>query len=275
MVLRAREIMTDRVVSVGPETPLAVAREWLADSRFSALPVVDRHNRLIGIVSAADVVDARSAREDTVGAVMTRDVLYAAPDTDVGVIAHRLAAYGGVRVMPIVDRGFLVGVVTRGDLLRPRPPGGPLGRAVQRALRRLRRHWSTRGAEPVAPEPVGPSTPRPAERPRTAQDVMTADPVTVRGTTPVAEAASLLTRHRWTAVPVVDEHGHLAGIVSEADLVRDPLDGRRGPGPRIVAEAMTTDVVSLPPEAQVSELARLMSRHGLRVVPVVDGDRLV
>jgi CBS-domain-containing membrane protein len=273
MVLRAREIMTDRVVSVAPGTPVTVAREWLADGRFTALPVVDERNRLVGIVSAGDLVDPRVGEEATVGAVMSRDVLSAHPDTDVGIIAHRLNTYGGVRVMPIVDQGFLVGIVTRGDLLRPRARGGPLGRAVRRALGR--RHGYTRTV-PVAawagrlPHPdTGAAGP-------TARDVMTATGLlTVRGTTPVEAAAAVLTGARLTAVPVVDEQDRLVGIVSEADLVRDPLDGRRVPPARTVAGVMTTDVVSLSPDAGVPELARLMSGHGLRVVPIVEGGRLV
>jgi CBS domain-containing protein len=99
--------------------------------------------------------------------------------------------------------------------------------------------------------------------------------LTVRGTTPVEEAAALLTGARLTALPVVDERDRLVGIVSEADLVRDPLDGRRAPRPRTVAGAMTTGVVTLPPDAAVSELTRLMSDHGLRVVPIVEGGRLI
>jgi CBS-domain-containing membrane protein len=271
MVLRAREIMTDRVVSVAPGTPLSVAREWLAEGRFTALPVVDERNRLVGIVSAADLVDPRVGPEATVGAVMSRDVLSAHPDTDVGIIAHRLNTYGGVRVMPIVDHGLLVGIVTRGDLLRSHP-GGPLGRAVQRALGR--RHGYARTV-PVAGRGV--RTPPPdAGAPATARDVMTATGLlTVRGTTPVEEAAALLTGARLTALPVVDERDRLVGIVSEADLVRDPLDGRRAPRPRTVAGAMTTGVVTLPPDAAVSELTRLMSDHGLRVVPIVEGGRLI
>ena len=263
MVLRAHEIMTDRVVAVGPDTRVAVAREWLSEGRFTALPVVDERNRLVGVVSAADLVGppGRAGGHGRRGDEPTTSCRRH-PDTDAGIIAHRFNTYGGVRVMPIVDHGFLVGVVTRGDLLRPRPAGGPLGRAMQRALRRARRRWSRSSGEPVEPRTPSTTTHRApsAARVSTARDVMTgAGLLTVSGTTPVEEAASLLTRHRWTALPVVDAGGRLIGIVSEADLVRDPLEGRRSPRSRTVAGAMTTDVVSLPPHAGIPELTRLMS----------------
>src|SRR5689334_20496235 len=243
MVLRAHEIMTDRVVAVRADTSIATARERLRQGRFTALPVVDEHNRLVGVVSAADLLGAPAERGGTVGAVMTRDVLAVRPDTDIGIVAHRMRIYGGVRMVPVVDRGFLVGVVTRSDLLRPRSRGGRLGRVARRVLRGVRRTPAT------GPPVVRPSAAA-AALPRVAGDVMTGTGlVTLRETTPAAEAASLLLRNRWTALPVVDADGHLVGIVSEADLVDDPLDGRRSPRPRTVAAAMTTDVVSLPPDA--------------------------
>jgi CBS-domain-containing membrane protein len=101
MVLRAREVMTARVVSVGPDTPVAVAREWLAETRFGALPVVDERNRLVGIVTAADLIVDPSSSErarhpaPTVAAVMNRDVMSMSPDADVGIVAHRMRTYGG------------------------------------------------------------------------------------------------------------------------------------------------------------------------------------
>ena len=130
--------MTDRVVAVRPETSLARARTLLTENRFSALPVVDEYRRLIGIVSAADVLAASAMAPGgqrhplTVGAVMSTDVMRMSPDADVGIIAHRLRTYGDRRVMPIVDHGILVGVVSRGDLLRPRVRVGKIGRWLRR-----------------------------------------------------------------------------------------------------------------------------------------------
>jgi len=103
---------------------------------------------------------------------------------------------------------------------------------------------------------------------------MTADDlVTVTGTTSTEQATELLLHHRFTALPVVDDGGRLVGIVSEADLIRDPLAGRPGPRPRTVAATMTTDVLTLQPDAALSDLARALSEGGLRVVPIVDDGR--
>jgi CBS domain-containing protein len=100
------------------------------------------------------------------------------------------------------------------------------------------------------------------------------------------DAAALLARHRFTALPVVDPDGDLIGIVTEADVMRDriPPDPRRGhyrteDPPRTVGEIMTTDVVVMTSGTDVAEVARSMLEGRLRAIPIVDdhpaGRRLV
>ena len=52
------------------------------------------------------------------------------------------------------------------------------------------------------------------------RELMTADPETVREGTPLAEAADLLADRRIGCLPVVDESGRLAGLLSETDVLR-------------------------------------------------------
>ena len=124
--------MTRGVVTVPPGAPLEDARALLTGNRFSALPVVDGGYRLVGIVTTLDVLRAEvDGRADArVGEVMTREPMTATPDTALTILAHRLRHYGEKRVMPIVERGILVGVVTRGDLLRPSDERSFLGRLL-------------------------------------------------------------------------------------------------------------------------------------------------
>lgn len=258
-MVRARQVMTQGVVTVSPDDPLEDARALLTGNRFSALPVVDDRNRLLGIVSTLDVlraeVDGRAGSR--VGEVMTREPMAMSQDASVAIIAHRLRRYGERRVMPIVDRGVLVGVVTRGDLLR-----APQRRSL---LDRLL------GNDPIdldSPPPDG------ARVGTTAGEVMTPrSELVVAGTdTPVAEAAAALAAHRLTALPVLDDDDRLRGIVSEADLVTDNLSGRRGPVATRVGDAMTTGVTAVRHDVHVVKVARAMIRERRRVLPVLDDD---
>jgi CBS domain-containing protein len=119
-----------------------------------------------------------------------------------------------------------------------------------------------------------------------ARDVMTRPVVTVRPATPVRAAAALLSERGFTALPVVDDEGRLAGIVTEADLLRgrlrhdarsplcaEELDG--GPPPCAVGEVMTREVVSALPWSDLADVAARMAHEGIRSLPVLDAGELV
>jgi CBS domain-containing protein len=109
-----------------------------------------------------------------------------------------------------------------------------------------------------------------------ARDVMTSTGlVTVSETTSVERAAELLVQHRFTALPVVDDSGRLVGIVSEADLVYDPLSGRRAARGRSVDAVMTAEVGTVEPDTSIQHVVGMLTGGGLRLVPVVEAGRLV
>jgi CBS domain-containing protein len=132
--MRARDIMTAPVITVRPETTIKAAAALLAEHGFTALPVLDEDDRLIGIVTEADLVRDRVPRDPravihpggapsagpvttTVGEVMTTPAIAMGPGTDVAVLAKALLAAGN-RSMPIVEGATLVGILTRRDIVR-------------------------------------------------------------------------------------------------------------------------------------------------------------
>jgi CBS domain-containing protein len=132
--MRARDIMTSPVVTVRADIPVKEAAALLAARGFTALPVVDGDDRLIGIVTEADLVRDRIPRDPrhlvhvdvppeqlpsrpTVGEVMSTPVTTMGPGADVVDLCTALLE-AGRRSMPIVDGSRLVGIVTRRDLVR-------------------------------------------------------------------------------------------------------------------------------------------------------------
>jgi CBS domain-containing protein len=267
MALRARDIMTTRVVTVGPDDTLDVAVHKMTELRFSALPVIDRRFRLVGMISLLDVLRHREdggADSTRVGAVMNPDVLSVPPRASLGLLAHRLRSYGELRVMPVVDGAVLVGIVTRSDLLRARARPGPLGRLVQRF---------TGDDDVVGPLPARRKA---ASHPGSDQvrAAMTSEVVTARASEQTDAVAARLVERRHRSLPVVDEQRRLVGLVSEADLLgKEPLSGRTNG--RTVASVMTKDVITLSPDDSISSARLLVAEHGLRMVPVVEDGRVV
>jgi CBS-domain-containing membrane protein len=134
MRMRAKDLMTSPVVTVGPDTTAKEAARLLAARGFAALPVVDADDRLLGVVSEADLLRRRILPDprtlihndaleyegpppSTVAGVMTIDVVAAGRDTHAAELS-RLMVDRHLRSIPIVDRGQLVGIVSRVDLLR-------------------------------------------------------------------------------------------------------------------------------------------------------------
>ncbi|WP_018686826.1 CBS domain-containing protein [Actinokineospora enzanensis] len=135
--MRAREIMSSPVLTVGPDTPVKKAAAMLSEHGYTALPVVDDGD-LVGMVTEADVLRDRfpadaGSRADlgdgsgdgagttvpavTVGEIMTTPAVAMSAGTDAAVLA-RVFTDDRRRCLPIVDGSRLVGVVTRRDLVR-------------------------------------------------------------------------------------------------------------------------------------------------------------
>ncbi len=112
-----------------------------------------------------------------------------------------------------------------------------------------------------------------------ARDVMTSPVITLRPDTPVRAAAALLISHGFAAAPVVDAHRRLLGIATEADLMRGRVvpDGwtvQPEPEPAVAA-VMTPDPTTVRPDDDLADVVATMLDHGVRSVPVVEGDDLV
>lgn len=120
--MRAQDIMTTPVVTVTPDVSIREAAALLASHGFTALPVVDPDQHMIGIVTEADLLRAKYADQpvefgDPVGQVMTVPAFGMGPGSAVTMLA-RVMLDDRVRCIPIVDGSRVVGVVTRRDLVR-------------------------------------------------------------------------------------------------------------------------------------------------------------
>jgi CBS domain-containing protein len=114
------------------------------------------------------------------------------------------------------------------------------------------------------------------------RDVMTVPVVTVDRITGYKEIARRLAGHKVGGVPVLTLGRHVAGVVSEGDLLaaRDtnPAAGRRRLGwprrPRhhrtLAEDLMTSPAITIGPDATIAAAARLMNAHHVRFLPVVD-----
>jgi CBS domain-containing protein len=155
------DVMTTDVVSVTEDTPYRKIVDILAERRVSAVPVVDGFDRVVGVVSEADLLykvefsdeeeekrvfhwpTRRAARAkahgDVAKSLMTTPVVTVPPSTLV-TVAAKLMDHEHVKRLPVVDDiGRLVGIVARSDLLKTylRPDPQIRDEVVDDVLRRV------------------------------------------------------------------------------------------------------------------------------------------
>ncbi|MCX5193129.1 CBS domain-containing protein [Streptomyces sp. NBC_00249] len=116
------DVMTHAVISIDRGTAFKDIVEALRMWNVSALPVLAQDGQVVGVVSEADLLlkpqGADTAHDTTAEQLMTRPAVTVTKDATIPTAA-RLMARGHLKRLPVVDGdGRLVGVVSRGDLLK-------------------------------------------------------------------------------------------------------------------------------------------------------------
>ena len=123
--MRTCDVMSSPVVSVPPDVPLKDVAAILVEHGINAVPVVDAADRLIGIVSEADLLSLETGlgpapggvAPQTAREVMRQSVYTLTGDTD-ATAAARLMLRHRLKSVPVVAGERVVGMVARRDLLR-------------------------------------------------------------------------------------------------------------------------------------------------------------
>ena len=137
--MQAANVMTFGAATIHPEAPIEEAARAMLQNRISGLPVVDGSRKLVGMVTEGDLLrrqpgetgrprwlqllgSPRSGERidlgpaQTVADVMTTNVISVREDTPVSQIADLMRRHGIKRV-PVLDHGEVIGIVSRADLL--------------------------------------------------------------------------------------------------------------------------------------------------------------
>ena len=132
-----------------------------------------------------------------------------------------------------------------------------------------------------------------------AKDIMTKEVITIHPETEVGQAAKLLLEHHVNGLPVVDKEGRLVGIICQSDLIAQqkriplpsffimldsyiPLTSPKNIEKELqkmsaitVAEAMTSNPVTVNPGTDLEDIATLMVKNNIHTLPVLDKGKLI
>lgn len=108
---------------------------------------------------------------------------------------------------------------------------------------------------------------------QTVEQLMTKSVISVSPNQTIEEAARLMNEHNIGAIPVV-ENNQLMGMVTDRDItIRSTADGGNEKQP--VSQVMTNEIVSVSPQTDVEEAARLMAEKQIRRLPVLENNQIV
>jgi CBS domain-containing protein len=239
--LRVSDLMTREVITCPADTRLAAVASLLARRRVHAIFVVDESGQPAGVVSDFDLLGGEWMADDDEGLRvmqrMTAGELMTTPVETIGFDASAAAAAAHMRDLRV------------SRLLVTDDRGRPAGVIAASDL--------------VAP--IG----RPAHRRQTVRDVMSHGIVTCLPETSLTAAARAMTERRSRSLVVVDERGRAVGVITGNDL----LVLYRSDEQRIVAELMTTPVITCAPDLALRDAVDLMLGHEVHRLVVVDPAR--
>lgn len=145
-MIRAKDIMSPKVVTVLPQTPITEAAKLLIENHFNGLPVVEEGGRLIGIICQDDLIfqqkkipipsffavwdssnplssekivekEIQKIGAVTVRHAMSVNPITVGPETGIEDIATLMIKHN-IHSLPVLDQGELVGIIGKEDILR-------------------------------------------------------------------------------------------------------------------------------------------------------------
>jgi len=290
---KVKDIMTPSPKRVTASTSLKEVAQLLMSSIFTGVPVADKDDRPIGIITQGDliyragipmrlgllaasdrgkvtaVLDSLAPREAQ--EVMSSPAVTISEE-NFATQAVKLMVQKDVKRLPVVDKhGKLTGMLSRLDIFR--------------TVMRESPDWEAFRGQSIQVNNL-----------RVVADIMRRDTAAVPPETPVEEVLRIIDKNDIQRVAVVDEDGTFLGLISDRDLLNAFADyhpgiwdyfvskmpfserGRSKKGLRLhlqlrsAAEVMKTDLITVHEDTPIEDAIRLMTEKALKRLPVLDVD---
>jgi CBS domain-containing protein len=276
---RVSEVMTRKVITLKDTTPIAEAWETMLKHLLKALPVLNKNGEVVGILTDEDLLDRAGLEQHLsiaerldekslqteiaslrtsplkVADVMVSPVITVRGDEPLSLAASRMAEHG-IKRLPVLDeKGKLIGVLSRVDVLK--------------------QVVSEEAKKRAAKAPIGAA--------RTLGEIMIPEVPAIEEDAPLADVIARFLEAGTRRLIVVNEAGQPLGLISDADAVTrvqpaaqrgvmQALRGRKNvPDEKITAsQLMSRQVLSASPETSLTEAAHLMLSQKRKWIVVVD-----
>ncbi len=235
--LTVADIMSTEIISATREETLFAAAKRMSENGVSCLVVVE-NEKVVGMLTDKDMLrgvatEDTDFRRERIGAFMTSPVEVASSRTSV-MAAGKIMETHGIKRLPVVDDGALVGLVTQTDI--------------------------TRGLVSISPL-------------TSVTSIMSSNVATVSATATVAEAAQAMSASGISCVVAVRRHA-LAGIITEKDLLRRVVALHKDPAATKVEDIMSFPVVTIAQTYSVLSAGKKLDQMHLHHLVVTAANRI-
>ena len=278
---RVSDVMTRKVVTLTDTMPVAEAWETMLKHLLKALPVLNADGEVVGVLTDEDLLDRAGLEQHLsiaerldekilqtelnslrssplkVADVMTSPAITTRGDEPLSVAAARMSEHG-IKRLPVLDeKGKLIGVLSRVDVLK---------QVVSKEAKKR-----------AAQAPIGAA--------RTLGDIMIPEVPTIEEDAPLEEVIARFLEADTRRLIVIDNAGRPLGIISDADAVTrvqpaaqrgvmQALRGRKNaPDEKITAsQIMSRQVLSASPDMPLTEATQMMLSQKRKWMVVVDAN---
>jgi CBS domain-containing protein len=236
--LRVSDIMGREIVTASSDDTVFAAAKRMSENNISCV-VVTEEERVVGILTDKDILKGIAANDTDfhrlrIGQRMSSPVEVVSPDERV-MIAGRTMEAKGIKRLPVVDAGALVGIITQTDVMRGLISISPLN---------------------------------------AVSDVMSTKVTTIETGATAAEAARAMAANGISCLVAIHRQ-EVAGIVTEKDLLRRVVALHKDPATTQVVDIMSFPITAIPPTYSVLSAGRKMDTMRLHRLVVMDRTRKV
>ncbi|HJH27536.1 MAG TPA: hypothetical protein C5S37_12435 [Methanophagales archaeon] len=276
-LMKVRDIMTHPIIAEDEEVLVTKIVRDMAEQGIGSV-VITSENKPEGIITERDIVSKvvlrnKRASETKSREVMSSPLITLEPDASVEE-ACECVAKGGIKRVPVVENGSLVGIVSVRNILTKKP------RCAKRfyphpEVRVLASRCKNALCLVVSCFSFFRAKRREFEREeKKVRDIMTHPTITEDEDASVAKIAADMDKQGIGSV-VITSKGKPAGIITERDIALKVLLTDKEANGVKAKEIMASPLVTVKPEVSADEVCKLAAKNGIKRVPVVENGSLV
>ena len=236
--LKARDIMSEDIATIDPQSAVAAAARIMSAGKISCL-IVLRNGHLSGIVTETDVLkkavmtghNFHRIKVEQIMSSPVRSISHSASVMD----ASRIMEVGNIRRLVVLEEGNPVGIITQTDMVR------------------------VLASYTVSKE---------------VSEALTSDPVVIASSASAREAAELMASQDISCLVVMDENA-IVGIFTERDLLKRVVALNKDPAKIALKQVMSEPVVTIPANYSLLSATKLLERVGIRRLVITEYDTLL